>query len=277
MTLSVAALRIATVKALDGATSAGARVFDSVEDPRQLLGEEAYPAIVVYADSGRRDVRARDLFGAAHTVDLTIDLFVARAAVATAGDGQETITLEFAAVDAAYDNYLRCLSYEVEKVLLAGDGTWPELWREFFIRGSEREQSEWMRGAAADKSSRFAFLRNVYRAEVIDDPTPGQALPSLWDRFFAALEADAEFTNAAVNLGAYMRKLVTRPAVPTWRAAQSELGVIAGVPASLGFGDAVDPPGSTEPAAAVEIDIEDKDTGETAVANGSGDTVLPPP
>ena len=78
MSLVVAALRLATVRALTGRTSAGARVHDSVIDPLVLMSGDRAPLIVVHCDAGRRILRDRDLLAAAQIVDLTIDMFVAR-------------------------------------------------------------------------------------------------------------------------------------------------------------------------------------------------------
>ena len=276
MSLAVAAFRICTVKALDGLTSAGDRVFDSVVDPRDLLGERAEPAIVVYIDAGKRNIQGRELFGAPHTVELTIDSFIARAVAAKAGAGEEQVEFEFAAVDAAYDNYLRCLAYECEKTLIAGDGPWSKLWLQFLARASEQELTDWNRGADASKGLRFAFLRNVYRFEIIDDPTPGQALPPLWDEFLTAVEADQEFTQDGKNLGAYMRKLITSPTAPTWRAAQSELGLIDGVPVAIGIGEQLSPGDVVNPPALAEVDVEDKDTAEVILGDDTTAEVIVP-
>jgi hypothetical protein len=223
MSLAVAALRILTVKALEGATSAGAQVFDSAVDPRDLIGDRPQPTIVVYADGGKLRFTGRDLGAADHVVDLTIEMFIARATRVAATDGEDEIEIEYPATDAAFENRLRRLCYEILSVLSGGSGAWPELWRRFAVRMAEAD-SEWDRGADAKNGRRFNFLRLTLRVEVLADPVRGGCPPlpgGAWYALLAAMEADAELADLAKD----WRALITTPDLAAWRRAQADLGL----------------------------------------------------
>lgn len=223
MSLAVAALRILTVKALEGATSAGARVFDSAVDPRDLIGDHPQPTIVVYTDGGKMKFTGRDFNAPDHIVDLTIELFVARATRVTATDGEEEIEVEYPATDAAFENRLRRLCYEILSVLSGGSGAWPELWRRFVPRMAEAD-SEWDRGADAKNGRRFNFIRLTLRVEVFADLVRGGGVPPVgytWNDMLTAMEDDAELADLAKD----WRALITTPDIAAWRRAQAELGL----------------------------------------------------
>lgn len=276
MSLAVLALRICAVKALTGATSVGARVYDSDVDPRDLSADEASPVIVVYADTGKMNIDGLDLLGCTHTVELVIDSFVARQVSVAAGEGEDRVTYQCPPTDAGHELYLGALGFEITRALLGSSG-WADLWRRFAFRASASELSEWDRGAHAEKGVRFAVRRTLYRIETMADPVPGAALPPLWADFVAACEADDELA----ELGAYLRALITLPAAPDWRQAQQALGLgLAGV---RGIGLAPEFETATEPAPALaEGAVEDTDrdeavtvTDDTATIGPVGGTAVP--
>lgn len=232
MSLSVAALRLCAVKSIVGATSVGGLVFDSVVDPVDLIGDKPQPSIIVYADAGTFNVKDASLFEAAQNVDLTIEQFIGSAVTVDAGTDQSRVELRVAEKDAAHEDYLRALSYEVKKALLRRDGVspWPDLFRRFWVRGAQDNLSQWDRGANSEHGSRFAFLRTVYRLETVDDPVPGAPLPQLWTDLLAAMAADADLAATAD----WWRALIVTPAAPTWRQAQEQLGLTDAATAALG-------------------------------------------
>ena len=87
-------------------------------------------------------------------------------------DAGET-EIRIPASDEGNEIYLRSLAYEVEKILLSEQSTWPELFRRLWFRASDQDFCEWDRGAIADKGRRQALLRAIYKVETIADPTPG--------------------------------------------------------------------------------------------------------
>ena len=125
------------------------------------------------------------------------------------------------ASDEGNEIYLRSLAYEVEKVLLSDQSTWPELFRRPWFRASDRDLCEWNRGAIADKGRRQALLRAVCRVETIADPTPGAEPEGVWAELLAAMEAEEEPS----DLARYWRQLIAGTNAPEWRQAQATLGL----------------------------------------------------
>lgn len=264
MSLAVAAIKIVAVRSLKGKTSAGDAVFDSAVEPFDALRDHGAPVVVVYCDTGKRDVQGRDLFGAKQIIDLSLDMFVAKAVTVDAGETE----IQIPASDEGNELYLRSLAYEVEKVLLADPSPWPDLFRRLWFRASTQDFCEWDRGAIADKGRRQALLRAIYRVEPIADPTPGAEPEGVWADLLAAMEADFEL----VDIARYWRALIAGTIVPSWRQAQVALGLtdagIRGIGPAPMSGTLDDPlPLSTE------IDVVDE-TGTLADAPG-GATFTP--
>lgn len=261
MSLAVAALRLCAVKALDSVTSAGARVFDSVVDPRSLLGEEAAPTIVVYTDTGRRRPRGRDILAADGHVELAIELFVAKATSVAAADD---LVVEYPPTDAGYENRLRRLAYEIDSIFSGGAGPWPELWRRVAVTFAEAD-SEWDRGADASLGTRFNFLRLIYRIVPIADPVRGETLPvgGFWDDFLTAAAADAELHALALD----WRALIETANLPAWRARAAALGLTRAELDGIGLGPLADPPpGADELPVLAAITVDP--IGDTIEADG---------
>ena len=271
MSLSIAALRLATVKSLDGKTSAGDRVFDSVVDPLDLLGKAAAPTIVVLTDTGNSKIEGRDLLGAASEVDLVIEFFVASATRVTVpvedGASGETETHEvivYPATDAGFENLLRRLAWEVATILSGSKDPWPELWRRAAVTV---KSADWDRGGDAKAGARFNFLRVTYRVEPIADPIRGEELIEgyFWKEFLDTADADDELSDLAKD----WRALITTPDLPAWRVAASALGLTAAELRGVGLAPfAGHVTGVAESARLVSITLDP--VGETPEA-------LPPP
>jgi hypothetical protein len=231
-------------------------VFDSAVEPFDALREKGAPVVVIYCDAGKRDVQGRDLFGAKQVIDLAFDMFVAQAVTVDAGETE----IRIPASDEGNEIYLRSLAYEVEKVLLSEQSTWPELFRRLWFRASDQDFCEWDRGAIADKGRRQALLRAIYKVETIADPTPGAEPEGVWADLLAAMEADEELS----DLARYWRQLIVGTIVPEWRQAQAALGLTqAGI---RGIGVAPqDESEMAEAATAAEIDVSADDAGATLV------------
>ena len=221
MSLAAAALRLITVKALDNATSAAA-VCDSVVDPRDLLGAEARPCIAVFADAGVRRFKGKSLSEAEHYVDLTIEMFVAKATKIAGLDGDEEFEIEYPATDAGLENRLCRLQWEIESILFGSPAAWPDLWRRA-INSISAEGSMWERGADSKAGARFNFRRIAYRIDVISDPARGEEIDpaGFWHAFLTVAEADQELDELAKD----WRALITTPTLPAWRLAAAEFGL----------------------------------------------------
>jgi hypothetical protein len=235
MSLAAAALRIATVKALKGATSVGNRVFDSEVDVRSLLGENAEPTIVVLAEKGRRKIQGRDILGGDHRVELAIEMFVARATKVEGENPDQTkFKIDYPATDAAHENRLRRLAYEVDSILTGELTPWVEIWKAFAV--SIDEDVEWDRGADGDGGRRFNFLRSVYSCGVLSDPPRGMPLTPIWEKLLSLMDSDPELAPTAKD----WRALITTPNLPAWRNAMSSLGLSYGELKGMGLAPFLD-------------------------------------
>jgi len=239
VSLAVAAIKIAALRSLKGSTSAGQAVFDSAVEPFDALRDKGAPVIVIYCDSGKRQVTGRDLFSAPQVIELSIDLFVAQAVSVDAGETE----IRIPASDEGNEVYLRSLAYEVEKVLLAETSIWPALFRRLWFRTGPQDFCEWDRGAIADKGRRLALLRAIYKVEPIAEPVPGAEPTGVWADLLTTMEADAELADIA----RYWRQLIAGTVTPDWQQARIALGVTT--VRSIGLGPVLDQPAPDENAA----------------------------
>jgi hypothetical protein len=217
MSLAVAAIKIVALRALKGRTSAGQAVFDSAVEPFDALRDQGAPVIVIYCDSGKRQVTGRELFSAPQVIELSIDMFVAQAVIVDAGETE----IRIPASDEGNEVYLRSLAYEVEKVLLAETSVWPSLFRRLWFRTGPQDFCEWDRGAIADKGRRQALLRAVYKVEPVAEPLPGAEPTGVWADLLTAMEADVELQDIA----RYWRQLIAGTVIPDWQQARVALGL----------------------------------------------------
>ena len=174
-------------------------------------------------------------------------------------DAGET-EIRIPASDEGNEIYLRSLAYEVEKILLSEQSTWPELFRRLWFRASDQDFCEWDRGAITDKGRRQALLRAIYKVETIADPTPGAEPDGVWADLLAAMEADEELT----DLARYWRQLILGTIMPGWRQAQAALGLTRAGIRGIGLAPQ-DETEKAEAAPAAEIDVSAEDAGETLV------------
>jgi hypothetical protein len=75
MSLAIAALQLAALKALDGKVDAS--VFFGAVEPR-ALSDESRPIVTIYADSGTRDIDGREIWAGTHTAQFVLEIGVAR-------------------------------------------------------------------------------------------------------------------------------------------------------------------------------------------------------
>lgn len=219
MSLTAAALQIATVKALKAA-NVSAVVFDSAADPRKLQ-DEPQPVVIVAAVAGKMNSDAREFFGGTHVVDLYLDFGVARRVTRRVGNGDDAVEIDFPDTDSGHDLALHTLAYECLKVLFGTNDPWAEIWRSLWANLGREDYCEWTRGASADKGTRLAVLRLDLKLEAIDEPTPGAEAVGAWDNLLTAMEADASLQ----KLAQVWRALIETPALPTWRQMQAALGL----------------------------------------------------
>lgn len=261
MSLAASALQICAVKALDG--NINAKVYDSNVDPEDLT-DEPTPIVVVYCAKAAMNIDARELFMGEQVVDFVLDFGIAKKVTQQVAGSSPVVSVEFPDNDSGHDLALHTLQYNCLRILLGDNGTWADLWRRIFIRHSIDQLSEWDRGVSSDKGVRLAILRNVYKIEIVNDPTPGETPSQLWNDVFTAMEGDSELA----DIGKYWRAMVTTPTVAAWRQIQTQLGLALD---EVGPGTALAPLFSTttdDAPASTQINVLDEQ-GELSATAGS--------
>ncbi len=202
-------LRIATVKALDGATYAGDKVFDSVIAPIDAKSQEnrGVPLIVVYTDDahGLSSTMngSHDLTGIAPRVHLVLHLIMAKELSTSAG-GQRVV---IAASDSGLEASLDIMGAQVLRALQHGQSPWADLWRTLVRKIDDIHVR---RGASARKGLRFAAREIVLPIETFADPL-GTGLEWPWNDVVTVFGADEETSDLALILGDFCTDLTSRP------------------------------------------------------------------
>lgn len=196
MSIARLALRMATRKALIGATFAQERVFDSaITEIDMTVVEKRKALIVVTTDDEEGSVDGRDILGADRTIDLVIEIAVATMVKTDTGTVEVTIPDTDEGLEVTIDLMCR----QVIRVLQAGTGPWADLWRRLAVSVSRVVQR---RGADARQGVRFAARQIVLTLTTISDPIapPTTGMP-LFD-FLAMADADDELSPVAMILRA---------------------------------------------------------------------------
>lgn len=270
MSLVTLALRIATVKALRGATYAGERVYDSAMDPIDVTVEQAQalPVVVVYTDDDEPDIHGKDLMGAPRNISLVIETVVA--SKVEASDGQDTVVIPH--TDAGLEATLAFMGRQVSRALLAQDSDWSRLWRDLV---TDIPKCTIRRGAGSEKGARFAARQIVYTVDTLAEPYFGQELEDddYWSRFLTAMEADTDLAPMA----GIMRAEIEDPALNPAQQAAASLGITAKAAAAIGLSDVI-PWGDPNDPADVGIEIAAGRLGEDGelLTSEDADNALPP-
>lgn len=192
MSLSRLALRIITVKALQGATLAGEAVFDSAVDPIDVqVRQNRRPFVVVTTDEHKRTITGRDLRQGNDLCDVVIEVAVASKVEAETGADEQIIIPQ---TDANMEVVLDLIGHQTTEALMGGKTEWSELWK-LFAMGVVSITSR--RGASAEQGVRFAARQMVVTTDLIGDPVRGGDMSAAWTRLLTAMEADAELGGTA--------------------------------------------------------------------------------
>ncbi|RWX72587.1 hypothetical protein [Mesorhizobium sp. M2A.F.Ca.ET.039.01.1.1] len=269
MSLVALAARIATVKALENATLAAGRVFDSAIDPiDQKIAEEAVPVLIVYTDDDVRTVTGRDLINATRQLDLVVESAVASKVTYTQGDDQvEAIEIPF--TDAGLELTLNFMDRQIARALLSDQGPWAALWRRIVLQPSKITSK---RGGSSEKGVRFAARQMTITAETLSEPGFGAQATEFWADFLAALESDAD--PALHKLAAMIRAEIETPTLPAWRQAIAELGVNPSTAQAIGIAPL--PEGDSVGSPVAVITTNDQDGDDWTLDQAAIDAALEP-
>ncbi len=248
MSLVALAARIATVRALSGATLAGSRVYDSAIDPiDQTITEDRAPVLVIITEDDEATPEGRDILNASRQMELVIEVAVAsRVAVPNPEAEEDEIqVIEIPHTDAGLEITINLICRQVMRTLLSDQGPWATLWRRIVLAPSKIQSR---RGAGSEKGVRFAARQLTITTETLSEPPTGAVATGFWADFLAALEGDAQVS----GLAPVIRAEIEGPPLPDWRRFLADLGANPVTARAMGFGPGGIIPEGVETAPAID-------------------------
>lgn len=256
MSLTRTMMRVATIKALAGATLAGDAVFDSAIDPiDQRISVEARPLIVVYTDDEEGEPAGRADLLQGDRVELVIECVVAgRVTIEVQNDDGTTtpaVQISLPTTDAGLEITLDLIEAQVIRTLLSAPAPWAVTWRSLAPRVHKHLSR---RGASAEQGNRFAVRQLVLTCGLLMDPDRGGEVTeaSAFGRALARMEADPEL----IQIATVIRAEAEGQPLADWRRAAARLGVDLTVISALGLGP---PVGLIDPVPLVQVDLSDEE------------------
>jgi len=208
MSLNRLALRLATVLALRGQTTAGDRVWDSrIGEIDDLAAREAQPFILVYVDDEEAAGDATALRKSQRSVSLTIEL-----AMGIFSSSQDGFELLMPATDAQLEVALDVLEMQVLDALQEVASAARDLWAALVqsIEAVRIRRGAW---SDDDRATRHAARLIEMRVRIPrDPPATGQATP-LMDQLITLLEQqpDSVLADMAVAIREQAERQPGRP------------------------------------------------------------------
>lgn len=249
MSLVALAMRIATVRALAGATLAENRVYDSAIDPiDQTITEDRAPVLVIITDDDEATPEGRDILNASRQIELVIEVAVASRVTMANPEAEEgeVEVIEIPHTDAGLEITINLIGRQVMRTLLSDQGPWATLWRRIVLAPSKILSR---RGAGSEKGVRFAARQLTITTETLSEPPTGATAEGFWADFLAALEADPQVS----GLAPVIRAEIEGPPLPDWRRYLADLGANPLTALAMGFGPGGIIPEGVE--TAPEIDV----------------------
>lgn len=231
MSLAAFALRTCTVRALRGATLAGASVYDSPVDPSDLAGKASRPTIFVYSDAEHvEDFDTRDLLAGQRTVDLSL-LIVLPATLEATVNGA---TVEFqdgkAGAAAAIDIVYR----QIERALVAEETTWSQLWCTLVSRIESIHSHAYVLPVGPTGKQLHLPARGVtISVRTLQSPALGREADEwFWAPFVTAMQGDPGLSPLAPLIAGAMEGTV----LPQWRVDALDVGDTVRDAIVMGYG-----------------------------------------
>lgn len=248
MSLSRLAVRLATVAALRGATTAGDAVRDSeITTIDQSASAASRPFVAVYTDDGEFTGLGRDLQSGNGSFSLVIETGVtARMRYALEGGATQDVDV-LVPTDAIMELTLDLMARQISVALLSASSDWAEMWRRLVANVGRINHR---RGASAEKGERFAGRQIEIAVTPFADPPIGKEPPQLWQDFLALLEADAD-PGLRKLAPVIRRQIVGEAAALPWQVLRQQLGLTAGEANSMLL---TPPAGVTADIAIVSVD-----------------------
>lgn len=194
------ALRISAVRALVSAgTLSGARVFDSAFLPiDQLSTDSAEPVTSISTEDENDKPAGRDLNAGSRSLDLVIEIAIARAVPLPAKDDEEALVqIEVAESDANIELAIAVLIRQINATLWGrGGGVWGECFRALATSILDYRSR---RGIPVKDGQRLAARQMIYTLQPIAEPPYAAALEpgTPLAKFLAAVDADPTLASHA--------------------------------------------------------------------------------
>lgn len=224
MNICMDVLRMVTVKALQGKTWCGMRVFDSPAEPADLrLANERAPYIGVYIDDADADLEAlgglgvENIYADTPTCWLLIEVSVAGQGEDTPdnanGDNPDPSILRpkadanaIAFTDAGLELRIGLMARQVFDALADPTSPWANLWK---LMAVERREIQIRRGGSGleeDQQPGVRYASRIIRMRIgmLSEPAPGDATGEFWSKFFALAATDNQVKGAAAVIQQFL-------------------------------------------------------------------------
>ena len=230
MSLVAFALRTCTVRALRGATLAGAAVYDSPVDPSDTAAKAATPTIFVYSDAEEVDgIETRALACGQRTIDLSI-LIVLPARFEATVNGT---TVEFQDRKAGAAAAIDIIYRQIERALIAEETVWSRLWCVLVSRVESIHSHAYVLPAgAAGKQVHLPARGVTLSVRTVYSPAIGQPPQDVWADFVDAMRQDPGLAPLATLIAGAMEGT----ALPQWRTDALEVGDTVDDAVDMGYG-----------------------------------------
>ena len=230
MSLVAFALRTCTVRALRGATLAGANVFDSPVDPSDSAAKAATPTIFVYSDAEQvGEIETRALACGQRTVDLSILIVLPAKFEATVNGATVEFQDRKAGAAAAIDIIYR----QIERALIAEETVWSRLWCILVSRvESVHAHAYVLPVGQAGKQIHLPARGVTMTVRSVWSPAIGQPPEDVWADFIAAMQEDPGLAPLAVIISG----AIEGTALPEWRTDALEIGDTVDDAVDMGYG-----------------------------------------
>ena len=229
MSIIALAIRMSATRALetDGATLAGARVFDSAITPLdEMVSAEPKPLIVVSTEDDSAEVGGADWNSGGRSIQLVIETAMSQSVELPDGEGQGVLVPN---TDAGLELTLAVLSRQISACLFGrGGGAWGVVFRKF-VTGTSEVVSR--RGIQSKEGARIAARQTVYSISAMAEPPFDQpvAADTPLGAFLAAAAADPQ----TAPLAALIREVIEGRPVG-WPETYRVAAMIAGLSDELG-------------------------------------------
>lgn len=213
MSLVALALRVATIKALRGATLCQDRVFDSPMEPLDVTIEgEQGPYLAVYIDREDHRPMVKDMLsGEDRSFEIVIHCMLPERAQLVGSDG---VTYSIDTSDKGGELVQNIINRQIVRALQASDGLWANVWRDFVINIERLMSRPYLIELQPDVRMSARELQLTVTG--IDEPSFGQGMHEPWESLLTAMEGDSELAPIAKVIEA---ELTDTGALPDWRQA----------------------------------------------------------